>query len=120
MNEYCKENNIILCDDLNSKIDVCHTEKSVAILGRIVTTHNLIDGWVGSGKLYSDGNTYVKSINGKAESRLDYVFLSKDIFLSLDEISLLVGPDVNNKRFSDHIGIHFKMNTGMLQNNDSS
>lgn len=120
MNEYCKENNIILCGDLNSKIDVCHTKKSVAILGRIVTTHNLIDGWVGSGKLYSDGNTYVKSINGNAESRLDYVFLSKDIFLSLDEISLLVGPDVNNKRFSDHIGIHFKMNTGMLQNNDSS
>ena len=120
MNQYCEENNIILCGDLNSKIDICSTEKSVTNLGRIVTTHNLIDGWVGSGKFPSDGLTYAKSKTEKAKSRLDYVFLSKDIFISLDEISLLVGPDVNQHRFSDHIGIHFKMNTGMLQNKDSS
>ena len=109
MKKFCEKHDTVLCGDLNSDIELCPV--SLTTLGRILAVQNLVDGWSKSGKSCSDRITHRASQN----SRLNNLYLCRDICLSLDEISVLNCPALSENGISGHLGICFKINTGVLK-----
>lgn len=109
MKRFCEKHDTVLCGDLNSDIELCPV--SLTTLGRILAVQNLVDGWSKRGKSCSDRITHRASQN----NRLNNLYVCRDICLSLDEISVLNCPALSENGISGHLGICFKINTGVLK-----
>ena len=137
--------NIILAGDFNCHRDYPDNKNDPGdlILEDIIEKFSLMDAWTTrSGKRSEEGNTYFKEINGGPGTRIAYVFFTKklkfplfDIFIrkpldrtdsdeessdstdSDEESSDSSGsPAGKYKRFSNHNGLYFELNTSIVDN----
>ena len=124
-------NNVTLCGDFNCKLD-CKNDKSARKLHDILHMLDLKDIWRTihndlSGYTWCDGNNV-------PFSRIDYVFVSKQFFLTVDKIIIrrIPGSHSGGRRMSDHRVLKFtfkmslnkrgsgywKLNCSLIENDD--
>ena len=120
------ESELILCGDMNVNLDMIkvnskHITGSEEKLQRILYTLDLKDC------AYTDSqntdSTYVKPGNAKIQSRIDYVFMSKELNLYLKSYKLKIPPVPDHKAVETGIEkiLHkrgqliWKLNTSLLK-----
>ena len=69
--------NLIVCGDFNCQLDKSN-DKSSSILKKFINMFNLTDSWTSSAKSQDQGFTWCDA-NNRPQSRIDYVFISKNI-----------------------------------------
>ena len=74
---------------------------------KLLKRFTLNDAWVRGKKLTTNGYTWCDKDNNP-KSRIDYVFISDNLSYPLNNILLRKAPDIENDRFSDHLGIIFE------------
>jgi hypothetical protein len=77
---------------------------------KFIHMFNLTDSWTLNEKPQDQGLTW-SDANNRPQSRIDYVFISKDIVYPLCSMFLRRAPNVEDQRFSDHLGIRFEFNS---------
>ena len=93
------------------QLDVNKNDKRLGILKKIMKMMGLNDCWISTGKNYQQGLTWCNG-NNIPQSTLNYVFSSEHMNFPFIDISLRQVPYVDNARFSDHLGVNFKLYTG--------
>lgn len=71
---------------------------------------NLFDCWDKDEKNNINGLTWSKNDN-IPQSRINYVFMTRNMLFSSDGIFLRRAPNVEKIRYSDNIGLRFDINT---------
>ena len=123
--------NIAVCGDFNCKLNNS-TDRSSKLLKEILAQLHVVDIW--KDKLNdTDGFTWCDATD-TPKSRIDFIFLSKYLYLKAKNISVrkIPGTHSNGTRMSDHKAIRFnvklhenergtgywKLNTSLLEKSD--
>lgn len=108
-NNYTDEDSnrtIILGGDFNCKLDSQYSEASQRLLKASLSELELFDSWKHFRK-YVSGFTCTAGTN---PSRIDYIFLHKNLNSSILDMNLRSPPSLHEKKhFSDHKGIYLKI-----------
>lgn len=104
---------MILCGDFNCQIDTNNKGKSVSVLKKILKTFCFKDCCLSGGKTYEQGLTCCNGDN-VPQSRIDCVFTSEQLSFPMNNIFLRKAPNIDNNRFTDHLGIFLELYTSII------